>query len=253
LSYDQIGGITISTLTTRVRKLAGILRVPAWQRALWRFHVAAGVEHANVLRNLGVVSTVVDIGANRGQFALVARNTLPNAKIISFEPLPEPAKIFRRVFAKDNLVFLHEAAIGPVKENCSMHLSARDDSSSLLPISELQWGIFPGTDEVGTVNVHVAPLSDLISENEIEGRAVLKLDVQGYEMEALQGCESLLSRFDLIYCECSFVELYSGQKLAAEVIDWLTHKGFRIKGIYNPSYDNDCQAIQADFLFCRNL
>jgi FkbM family methyltransferase len=222
---------------------------PLWFRAI-RCGVAASVEHTSVLRNLNC-NTVIDIGANRGQFALVAKNSFPNAKIISFEPLPGPAELYRHVFKNDSSVLLHEAAIGPVSEDCGMHLSARDDSSSLLPIAELQSEIFPGTDEVGTVTVHVAPLSEFVSEDEIRGSALLKLDVQGFEMEALLGCESLLSKFDWIYCECSFVELYTGQKLAADVIEWLAVKGFKIKGMYNPSYDRDGQAVQADFLFRR--
>ena len=48
------------------------------------------------------------------------------------------------------------------------------------------------------------------------------------------------------------MELYSGQKLAADVIDWLSGKGFRIKGMYNPVYDREGQAVQADFLFRCN-
>lgn len=59
-----------SGLTTKLRKLAGIVKVPAWREALRRHRVAAGVEHAVVLRALGPLRTVVDIGANRGQFAL---------------------------------------------------------------------------------------------------------------------------------------------------------------------------------------
>ena len=80
---------------------------------------------------------------------------------------------------------------------------------------------------------------------------MLKLDVQGFEYEALIGCESMLAHFDWVYCECSFVELYSGQKLAADVIDWLDSKGFELKGIYNSAYDKSGRAVQADFLFIR--
>ncbi len=220
-----------------------------WFRALSK-GAAASIEHCQVLSSLDC-NFVVDIGANRGQFALVARHYFSSAKIISFEPLPTPAATFRRVFSDDKAVQLHEAAIGPVQAELSMHVSARDDSSSLLPISELQSEIFPGTGEVGSARVRVAPLSEFVKDDDISERALLKLDVQGFEMEALLGCESLLHRFDWIYCECSFVELYTGQKLAADVIEWLASKGFRIKGMYNPSYDDNGKAIQADFLFSR--
>ena len=215
-----------------------------------RSGVGAGIEHLAVLKQLSC-QTVIDIGANRGQFALAVRYVYPFANIISFEPLPKPAALFRRIFSKDNAVILYNAAIGPKSEQREMHVSARDDSSSLLPISSLQEEIFPGTSEVETAEVHVAPLDSFVDEADINSPALLKIDVQGYELDALQGCESLLSKFEYVYCECSFVELYSGQKLAADVIDWLSNREFRISGMYNPAYDRDGKVIQADFLFRR--
>lgn len=233
------------------RKLLSILsgRNALWFKALG-LGVAASVEHSSVLHNIDC-RTVVDIGANRGQFALAARHHFPKAKIFSFEPLPEPALLFGRVFSSDSAVVLHNVAIGPNAEQCTMHVSGRDDSSSLLPISSLQEKIFPGTGEVESVNVRVAPLHDFLRADDVASPALLKLDVQGFELEALLGCESFLSGFDWIYCECSFVELYTGQKLAADVIDWLANRSYRLKGMYNPAYDRDGQTVQADFLFWR--
>ena len=236
-----------SLLMLRLKKFQIILMLPVLRRAFFQHLVMAGVEHKPVINR--PLSTVVDIGANRGQFSLAARQWAPQSKIISFEPLAAPAALFRKIFAGDDSIKLHEAAIGPTAIDGVMHISARDDSSSLLPISSLQDEIFPGTNEVGTVNVRVAPLGTFINESDITAPAMLKLDVQGFELDALRGCESLLHKFDWIYCECSFVELYSGQTLADDIIQWLFERGFNIKGIYNPSYDRAGQAIQADFLF----
>ena len=112
------------------RKLAAILKLPYYRKKLLRHRVAAGVEHARVLSGLDCC-TVVDIGANRGQFALVARQCQPDARVISFEPLPAAASKFRAVFANDDRVTLHEVAIGPVPRDATIHVSQRDDSSSL--------------------------------------------------------------------------------------------------------------------------
>lgn len=236
------------------RKLSGIaLRggIP-WLRAL-RFGVAAGVEHLAVLRSLGEVWTVIDIGANHGQFALAARHSLPQARIVSFEPLPRPAGTFRRVFAGDPQATLFEAAIGPEAGEATIHVSRRDDSSSLLPIAAMQDRLFPGTAEAGTQQVQVGRLAEFLSQADITPPALLKLDVQGFELQALAGCEDLLPRFAWVYVECSFVELYAGQPLADEVIDWLRGRGFRMAGVYHTSYDASGQAIQADFLCARML
>jgi FkbM family methyltransferase len=238
---------------TKAVKLLNVLRLkdPLLFKAL-RLRVAASTEHSDVMSKLSC-KTIVDIGANRGQFSLIARHYSPQAIIHSFEPLPEPASIFGKIFGNDPEVNLHHLAIGPAEGKSEMHISARDDSSSLLPISSLQSTIFPGTNETGQIQVRVAPLSAVLKKEDIEKPALLKLDVQGFELEALNGCDMLLSEFDWIYCECSFVELYSGQKLAAEVIAWLFEKGFKLDGVYNTSYGKDKLAVQADLLFKRGL
>lgn len=240
-------------ITEKAVKLGRILRTAYYRGALLRHLTAAGVEHAALLNHLGrqAIGYVVDIGANRGQFALVARRCFPSAKIISFEPLKEPAGIYRKVFANDPQVVLHEMAIGPEENEVPMHVSRADDSSSLLPISELQNKLFPGTAEKEMRIVAVKPLEAVLGEADIMTPALLKIDVQGFEREVLEGCRSLLHCFSYVYVECSFMELYKGQALAHEVIDLLRSFGFLLSGIYNLSYDKKGIAIQGDFLFKR--
>lgn len=238
----------IPLLILRLKKLRIILFIASLRRAFFRYLVMGGVEHRVVLsKNL---STIVDIGANRGQFALAAR-AFSNARIISFEPLPEIAAIYQKIIGFDLDVTLHVAAIGEISEKRSLYLSARDDSSSLLKIGDAQTKYYPGTHEVGRVDVCVGPLDLYVSETEIVRPALLKLDVQGFESQALAGCDSLLHIFDFVYCECSFVELYVGQSLASEIIGFLNLRGFLLIGIYNPSYDAMDNCIQADLLFTR--
>jgi FkbM family methyltransferase len=195
--------------------------------------------------------TVVDVGANRGQFALVARKHLPNAKIVSFEPLKEPAAIFRRVFSKDSLVILYEMAIGPAEREMAIHVSHADDSSSLLSITAMQNSLFPGTAEKETRPVQVKPLGTVLSSQLIKSPALLKIDVQGFELEVLKGSEDILGKFTHAYIECSFIELYEGQALAHEIIAWLEIRKFYFTGVYNVSYDRNGKAVQGDFLFTR--
>jgi FkbM family methyltransferase len=228
-------------------KVAQVLRSARFTRAAFQHRVLAGVEHRSILSH--PLATIVDIGANRGQFALAARHWAPCARVVSFEPLPGPAAIFRRLFSNDSQVTLHPSAIGPTAETRTIHISARDDSSSLLPISAAQTTFFPGTAEIATTPVPIAPLANFLQPSDIAPPALLKLDVQGFEYDALLGCLSLLPRFQWIYCECSFVELYTGQKLAADVIAFLAENGFHLSGIYNSSYDAAGHCIQSDLLF----
>ena len=212
---------------------------------------AAGVEHLSILKKIKCLS-VIDIGANRGQFALAARSQFPQSKIISFEPLTEPANVFRRVFKSDPLTCLHQIAIGPEEKYLSMHVSRADDSSSFLPISTLQSKLFPGTEEREIRMVKIAPLLSVLDVKEIISPALLKIDVQGFELDVLKGCEDSLDKFTQIYIECSFVELYDNQALAHDIISWLEKRGFFLSGIYNLSYYRDNTAIQGDFLFSKS-
>jgi FkbM family methyltransferase len=234
-------------------KLIRILAVPAWGQALLRHRVAAGVEHADVLRGLSGLRTIVDVGANRGQFALAARHYFPEAQIVSFEPLAGPATKYSAVFAGDPRATLIDAALGPESGTSVIHVSQQDDSSSLLPITAEQTELFPGTGEVGTATIRVTRLAELRPATDIQAPGLLKLDVQGFELQALAGCEDVLDRFAWVYAECSFVELYAGQALADEVIAWLRDRNFALHGVYHMAYDARGRAVQADFLFAHRL
>jgi FkbM family methyltransferase len=241
-----------SLLLIRLDKILQALRSKRLLRALVQNRVLVGAEHRHILvakNALQNLATVIDIGANRGQFSLAARHWAPKARIIAFEPLSPPAAIFRKVFKDDSYVTLHQAAVGSVAGEATIHVSSADDSSSLLPISVIQEKLFPGTGEIRTDKISVGRLTDYVETGKIIAPAMLKLDVQGYELEALRGCEELLTRFQYIYAECSFMELYEGQALADVIIAWLRERDFSLKGVYNISYDRNGKSVQGDFLF----
>jgi FkbM family methyltransferase len=231
-------------------KLLRILWIPEYRGTFLRTRVAASTEHDHVLGGL-TVDTIVDIGANRGQFALCARKLFPHAQIFSFEPLQAPAAVFRGVFFGDPNVRLFNVAIASESGTASMHVSRWDGSSSLLPIAAAQNEHFPFTAESGRETVATARLGDCLGEAETTGTALLKIDVQGFELVALKGCESLLPRFKYVYVEASFIELYVGQALAGEVVAYLLSKNFELICVANLSTGTSTRPIQADFLFMR--
>ncbi|MCI5122963.1 MAG: FkbM family methyltransferase [Candidatus Electrothrix sp. AR5] len=216
--------------------------------------VAASIEHASIIELLisSDIKTVIDIGANKGQFSITARKYFPGAHIIAFEPINKPAMKYRSIFKDDSQTRLVEAAIGPKNEFLEMHISKAVDSSSLLPIGPKQVAIYPGTEETHKETVEVGPLESFISSSELNGACLLKIDVQGYELKVLTGCENLINKFNAIYIECSFVELYEGQALAHEIINWLHEHDFQLKRIANVSFDKKGLSVQSDFLFLKN-
>jgi FkbM family methyltransferase len=239
----------ISRTIRRGRKALRLLRNSDFRRGLFQ-GVGASLEHERVLARLDV-RTVVDVGANLGQFSLLAVSLYPQAKIFAFEPQAKPAAVFARLFAGIERVTLFPSAIGTRLGRTSIHVSRQHDSSSLLPISGTMSKIFPGTEEVGIADVSIAPLGCFLNSEDIVDPALLKIDVQGSELEVLHGCDELLPRFRYVYAELSFIELYTGQALCHEIIDYLSDRSFRLTGVHNLREESDGRAVQADFLFCR--
>jgi hypothetical protein len=80
---------------------------------------------------------------------------------------------------------------------------------------------------------------------------LLKIDVQGYELDVLRGAGDRIAVVDEVFVEASFAQLYTGQPLAAEVITYLDRCGLRLVDVFGVARDADGIALQADFLFRR--
>lgn len=234
----------------KARKLIRILRRPGYRRGL-RIGVAAAVEHEGMPYPDGV-RTVVDVGAHRGQFALFALERFPSAAIVCVEPLAEPrAKLRRVVEGSGRVRVLDVAASNRADGRVPMHVSKRDDSSSLQPIGARQVAAFPGTEEAGLVWVATARLDSQLTVDDISAPALLKVDVQGHEYEVLAGSSGILAAFDQVVVEASFTELYEGQRLAGDVTTLLERAGFTLAGAFDVKRAKSGECLQADLLFRR--
>ncbi len=233
----------------KARKLSTLVREPLWRGAL-RHRVAAAVEHRDVPFGTDF-ATVVDIGAHHGQFALLIRHLYPSARLLCVEPLPGSIGRLRQTVGSDHNVAIAETALAAQPGRQTMHVSCKTDSSSLLPILQPFVDAFPGTEEAATVEVPVSTLDDLVRDAGVARPALLKIDVQGGELDVLDGATEALKLFDAVFVECSFVEFYLGQALADEVIARCLQHGLRLVGVYSVVVDAQNRCLQADLLFRR--
>lgn len=238
------------SLARRASELVHLLSVGVYRRALWR-GVRAAIEHERTPLPEGL-RTVLDVGANRGQFALIASRRWPEASLVCFEPLPEPRRALKRVLRNHQRLRVVDGALSDHRGSGQMHVSRAEDSSSLLPITERQVAAFPGTEEVGTLEVRIGRLDEEIQPGTFERPAVLKIDVQGSELAVLKGATGLLADLDAVLIECSFAELYAGQALADDVIRFLHAHGFDLVAITAPTTDERGALLQADLVFAAN-
>lgn len=226
-----------------------VLREPGYRGAL-RHGVAAAVEHESVPFRSDF-RTVVDVGAHRGQFALVARRRFPRARLVCLEPLAAPRSRLERALGGAADVEVLPFAAAAEEGESEFVVSEADDSSSLLPMTGLQTETFPGTGAVARTTVRTKRLDDLLAAARLERPALLKVDVQGAELGVLRGAEGILEAIDEVLVECSFAELYRGQALAGEVVAHLQARGFSLAAICSPVTRPRGRLIQADFLFVR--
>jgi FkbM family methyltransferase len=231
-----------------IRKGLSILARPYFLNALVRHRVAAASEHLGVIR-LCAANTLIDAGANKGQFSLAFRRLRPRARIIAFEPLPEAADTFERVFVGDPLTELERVALASSEGSARFHVTDRTDSSSLLRPGKGQERAF-GVRPARTIDVQVKRLDHCVDISPLDRPILLKVDVQGGELEVFEGCDSLM-RADFIYVELSFVELYEGQPLFQEVCEYLLSRGFTVAGLFNQVVTPEFGPTQIDVLFKR--
>lgn len=239
-----------------MNKLFQLRLAKAWfslcRPGLWRglrLGVAPSLEHREVLQDLDP-DVLLDVGANRGQFSLMARQVHPRLPIQAFEPLPAEAAVYRRIFDGQAGVTLHPVALGDASSTAALHVSRRADSSSLLPIGEMQTTLFPHTEEIGTHLVRVVRLDSMPEQWQAARRALLKIDVQGFELNVLRGAGQALEHCANVYVECSEVALYTGQALYPDIAAFLAKEGFSLTRRANEQWA-DGRLIQADYLFSR--
>jgi FkbM family methyltransferase len=197
--------------------------------------------------------TILDIGANVGQFASSVSHLLPSARIICFEPIPSCFPQLEERFAGSPNVKCFNYGLGADSAELSFFENDFSPSSSFLAITQRQTDAFPHTHVVKPVTVCVKQLDDVASNLSIVTPLFVKIDVQGYELPVLMGGQKTIQQADVIQVETSFVELYEGQALFPEIYDLLTRWGFHYAGAIDQFVDSSTgEILQSDSIFLAN-
>lgn len=199
------------------------------------------------------VRTVIDVGANRGQFARSISKIFPRAKLHSFEPLPGPFEDLRKwASGQGGRVQVYNLALGDEKKTVTINLHEdHSPSSSILSTTDTAIRIYPKLNRQHEVLVQQTTLDDVLGDSEMEGLVLIKLDVQGYEDHVVRGGKKVFSRADACICEISLDTLYEGQATFDGVIERMRSIGFRYAGNISQSYGKDGHCIFMDILFVR--
>jgi FkbM family methyltransferase len=199
------------------------------------------------------IDTVLDIGANIGQFTNTISALLPKAKIYSFEPIPECfEKLCISVKNHDN-VKTFNIGLGAESGKISFQYNDFSPASSFLVSTSRLKESFPVADKASSMNVNISRLDDISKELKIGKSLLAKIDVQGYEDKVLAGGEVTLKQSKVIIVETSFEKLYEDQPLFDDIYHLLINWGFSYVGNVDQLEDpKDGKPLQCDAVFIRN-
>jgi FkbM family methyltransferase len=200
------------------------------------------------------IDTILDIGANEGQYATMVRRAGFRGKIISFEPLAEAHSKLRQAAAGDPLwTVAPRMALGDQDGTLLMNVAGNSASSSALPMLDAHVRAAPESAYIGSESVPVSRLDTVVQDLRVGGQNLfLKIDVQGFEPKVLDGAARLLDRIQGVELELSLAPLYEGQMLFLPLVDSLARKGFELWALIPGFIDQETgRTLQVDGIFFR--
>ncbi|MDH3648415.1 MAG: FkbM family methyltransferase [Saprospiraceae bacterium] len=214
-------------------------------------------EHQNLLKLLRhfKIRTVLDVGANVGQYSTRLRTLGYDQEIISFEPLPSAVETLKKISARDPKWKVLQLALGEQKERKTLHVSANSYSSSFLEMSEMLLDVAPQATYVDAVEVQVDILDSVLEIGEIATPIFLKIDSQGFEIPVLKGAQKMIAEKNIIglQLEMSLTPLYENEPLYNEVMRFVEELGFTLYSIDPGLTDQKSgRMLQVDGIFFLN-
>ncbi|MBU3553986.1 FkbM family methyltransferase [Polynucleobacter sp. UB-Piko-W3] len=200
------------------------------------------------------IDLVIDVGANAGQYAQRLRFGGYRGKIISIEPLKSAHEQLLVASRNDpNWDVLPRCALGAINGEIEINISKNSVSSSILPMMSAHLDSAPESIYIGKEFVPMFTLDDLLGDL-IRGHKgiFLKIDTQGLEWEVLNGASQILPVIKGIQLELSFLELYEGQRLWHDFIDFLSNLSFNFWSMEPAFIDHETgRTMQVDGVFFR--
>jgi FkbM family methyltransferase len=205
------------------------------------------------LLNLNKINLIFDVGASDGGFAKQMRSIGYRERIVSFEPISVSFKKLAKNAQSDKYWTAVNLALGSSDEEIEIHVAGNFDSSSILMMNDFHLIANPDSEYKTKELIHVKRL-DSISANYIDEKSnvLLKLDVQGYEKQVLEGAIQSLKSFKGVQLEMSFEELYQGSTTFVEMKKWIESEGFTLCLLESGNRDRTTgKLLQADGTFYR--
>jgi FkbM family methyltransferase len=192
--------------------------------------------------------TIIDAGANVGEWTILAREIFPAAEIHMIEPQTGCASELQSIASTSSLIRFHQVAVTrPGVPQVSM------TGGGPLRRGTGAWVLEYADPSPGEQVCEATTLDDLIT-TDASSPILLKLDLEGHEMAALEGAESLLHRVEVIVTEVSLFDINDSHRpLLADILGFLKARDFDLYDVASLSARaRDGRLRQADVVFVRH-
>lgn len=184
---------------------------------------------------------VLDIGANIGMWNKTFQYYFPQSKIISFEANPNCEEYLKKQLVDYKICLLGDKN----KTDIKFYYMKNDKVTTGASIYKENTSYY-NDDKYDTINLNMYRLDNIIdNETHID---LVKIDVQGAELNVIEGMSNILKNIDYIILEVSLMRYNENSPLFAEVIKFMDEKGFKVFSILEINYINDI-SFQCDILF----
>jgi len=196
------------------------------------------------------IKTVLDIGANRGEYARWCAETFSDVVIHAFEPLKSCQSQLDEKSEQYPNIKVHTVALGNKEGSVEMFENESNPSSSILPMLDRHREIYPHTASETKTVVELTTLDKIARTTSFKNPIFLKADVQGYELEVLKGATSVLADCAVVVLEVMFEELYEGQSDFRTMVNFMHELNFDFLEFADESRSKETGAlIYADAAF----
>lgn len=191
---------------------------------------------------------ILDVGANIGGWTRMAKKIFPEAAFLMVEPQPEMRKFLDSICSEYKDVQWVEAGAGATRGNLIQTIWEDLAGSSFLPAVREEL-LSSGKQR----KVEIITIDSLLQDKGLKAPELVKLDIQGFELEALRGAESLFRETEVFILEISLYKFMDGIPLFREVISFMGDRGYEmydITGFLRRPFDGALG--QVDLAFVRN-
>lgn len=161
---------------------------------------------------------ILECGANNGTSTEKFLNTFSNPTIHAIEPVPKHIEILNEKFGDNKNVIIHETAVGSTEGTVQINITRKSNSTSVFERELLQKYQNRSNSNPELYNAeNKIEVSQSRIDALVEKANIIKLDIEGYELNALQGATDILDSCDCVIAEVGFVPLRSGQPLFDDI------------------------------------